>query len=194
MLKKETGEKFKEWFVVNAQKPKAAIVLYLVSFFDAFILPLPPDPFQSVLTLINPRRWARYAFFTVIWSVLGGLFGYFLGAVIFNYYGDLLTEVYNLDQRLVEVGNLFEDKAFLTIFIAALTPIPYQIFTVAGGVFSISVFPFIWASILGRSIRFFAVGYIMKIFGEKYGQQVFKYFNYILLAIGILVILKIFFL
>jgi len=101
-----------------------------------------------------------------------------------------LVSFYHLQDELVLVGNFFNENAFLSIFTAAFTPIPYKVFTIAAGLFNINLIIFILASVLGRGLRFFTVAFIMKIFGQKIGELAFKYFN---LGSAILAILIVFF-
>jgi len=82
----------------------------------------------------------------------------------------------------------FDNHAFTAIFLAAFTPIPYQIFTVAGGIFKINYFVFIFASMMGRGLRFFIVAFIMKFIGENFGKLILKYLNLILLIVGIVIL------
>ena len=84
---------------------------------------------------------------------------------------------------------LFSENAFWAIFLAAFTPIPYKLFTISAGFFGIYFLTFIVASILGRASRFFIVAYLVKRFGKKIGDVVFKYFNLFSLLFGLYVVL-----
>jgi membrane protein YqaA with SNARE-associated domain len=180
--------KIKKWVIENAKKPIAERILYFVSFVDSFISPMPPDPFLAVLTVINPKRWLRYAFYTMLFGVIGGLVGYVIGFALFEYVGEQLVALYNFQEGLQKMGEAFSNHAFLSILIAAFTPIPYQIFTVAAGLFRINLIVFIIASILGRGARFFIVALLMRFIGEHCAKLVLKYLNWILLLLGIVVL------
>jgi len=95
------------------------------------------------------------------------------------------------------VKELFDQNAFWAIFISGFTPIPYKIFTISAGFFSINLITFVIASVISRFLRFFVVGYIMKMFGEEMSKFVFKYFNIITLifavgAIALVVAIKVY--
>ena len=107
---------------------------------------------------------------------------------VFNFVGTLLVKTYHLETELEHVSALFQQNAFWAIFTAAFTPIPYKIFTIAGGLFRIDFLIFVIASILGRGMRFFAVAYLMKLFGGAVGRLAFKYFNLLTLVVGIVII------
>ncbi len=191
-MKKLKPSYIKKWIVENSKKPIAEVFLYFVSFVDSFISPMPPDPFLALLTIINPKKWIRYAFFTTVLGVLGGLIGYLIGFAMFETIGERLIEIYDMHEVVQRVGDSFSNHAFITIFIAAFTPIPYQIATVTAGLFQINILTFIIASIIGRGIRFFIVGGVMYFVGDHFGKLVLKYLNWLLLAFGIVILLILF--
>lgn len=159
-----------------------------LSFAESSFFPIPPDFFIFPLVIRRPERWLKMALIVTISSVVGGMFGYLIGFVFFEFLGRPLIAFYHLENQIQVVGDLFEKNAFLAIFTAAFTPIPYKVFTIAGGLFQINLFSFILASILGRGGRFFAVSYASKFFGKKFGEVAIKYFNWITALIAFVVI------
>lgn len=193
-IKVTKSGKIRNWFTKNASKPIAEKILYLISFVDSFISPMPPDPFLAILTVLNPKKWFRYAVGTALFGVLGGLIGYIIGYVFFELIGEQLVALYNVETGLQSLGTALDENAFMSIFIAAFTPIPYQIFTVAAGLFKINIVVFVVASILGRLLRFTIVALIMHLVGEKFGKLILKYLNYVLLVMGLALVVYILFL
>jgi membrane protein YqaA with SNARE-associated domain len=185
---KSRNEKIRDWFYENADSRLSHIVLSVVAFTDGFISPLPPDPFLGLMAALKPARWVYFTLLTLFWSVLGGVAGYLIGFALYETIGEYLISIYNSELSLQNISEVFQDNTFIAIFIAALTPIPYQIFTVLGGVFKINFISFLLASITGRGIRYFAVAIIMKIAGEKFGNQILKYLNWLLLIGGLVII------
>jgi membrane protein YqaA with SNARE-associated domain len=185
---KTIGDKIKLWFNKHADSRASHIALMVIAFTDGFISPLPPDPFLALMVVLKPARWLYFTLLTLTLSVAGGVFGYFIGYALFESVGEHLMNLYNINQSLQQLGEVFNDRAFLAIFIAALTPIPYQIFTVAGGVFKINLITFIVASIIGRAIRYFALSALMVFVGHKFGKLIFKYLNWLLLIGGVVVL------
>lgn len=180
----------RDWAIKNAGGVNAKRWLALFSFTEASFFPIPPDIFLiAILTSKQTRRWAYYSFLTSLWSVIGGAFGYIIGFLLFDTIGGLIITTYNLEQYIEVVRDMFAQNAFWAIFIAGFTPIPYKIFTISAGFFEINFFIFIIASIISRSLRFFALGYIMKVFGENFGKFIFKYFNIITLIFAIAIII-----
>lgn len=91
-------------------------------------------------------------------------------------------------QTFEAVRLRYDDNAFLAIFGAAFTPIPFKVFTVAAGVFSISLPTLIWASLLGRGMRFFFVATAVYFFGEQAKRLLEKYFEVITFALFVLML------
>jgi uncharacterized membrane protein YdjX (TVP38/TMEM64 family) len=85
------------------------------------------------------------------------------------------------------VTELFSQNVFWVMFMSAFTPIPYKVFTVAGGALNVALMPFIVASILGRGLRFFAETYIPFRFGETAGKHILKHFNHYTLGLAVLI-------
>jgi membrane protein YqaA with SNARE-associated domain len=182
-------ERLKKWIVIHAVGPFAKVWLAAVSFAEATFFPIPPDPFLVAILLGGGRKkWAYYSFITVIFSVLGGAFGYLIGLFFFDTIGQWLINVYNLQEGMIRVSGFYDRNAFWAIFISAFTPIPFKIFTITAGFFQINFLVFIISSFLGRALRFFLVGWLFNMFGESIAAALYKYFNAITLVIGIVIV------
>lgn len=182
------------WVTAHADGPYALWLLGLISFFESSILPLPPSAFMlGMVALGDRRKWMYLAAFTTLTSVAGGLFGYLIGAVLYDTLGQFIIEQYHLTEEITKLGILFSDRAFLANFVGAFTPIPYKAFTIASGFFSINLVVFLLASVFGRGLRFFVIAYLAKVFGEHVAHSVFRYVALTtLLAILIIVLVFIF--
>lgn len=177
-------ESLTAWSVRHAEGKNAKRWLFGMSFAESSFFPIPPDVLLAAILMTKERARAfYYASITTAGSVLGGLFGYAIGYFFFQTVGVWLVGTYHLEEQMVAVQKLFADNAFFAIFVAAFTPIPYKVFTIAGGLFGISIPTFIVASILGRGGRFFAVATVMKYFGGHIARVFYEYFNLISLAI-----------
>lgn len=192
MLKKY-AIKIKDWFEINALKPAADFWLFVISFTESSFFPIPPDPFLAIMAYVKENRWLYYGLFVTSASVLGGIFGYFIGFAFYEFVGQPIVDLYNVQNEFEYVKNLFAENTFWTIFTAAFTPIPYKIFTIAAGVAHVNILTFIIASIFGRGIRFILVAFIMKKYGQKMFDVFFKYFNIITITIVVMIIIYILF-
>ena len=185
------------WVTRHAEGRNAKLWLFGMSFAESSFFPVPPDVLLAAILMTKERARAfYYASITTLGSVLGGLFGYAIGYFFFQTVGVWLVNTYHLETEMITVQKLFADNAFFAIFVAAFTPIPYKVFTIAGGLFGISIPTFIIASILGRGGRFFAVAIVMKYFGGHIARVFYEYFNILsfIFAIILGVILYAFFL
>lgn len=180
-----------DWVLSLAHHRHATAALFLLSFAESSFFPVPPDVLQIALTLERRNRAWYYAGVSTVASVLGGVFGWFIGAALWTVVGDFFfRHVPGVTPQNFElVHGKFEDNAFLTIFTAAFTPIPYKVFTIAAGVFEISLWTLVVGSIVGRGARFFAVAAMLFVFGPSIKQFLERYFNLLTLAFTAILII-----
>ncbi len=177
-------------YVINlAKKENVLRYLYGLSFIESFIFPIPPDVLLAPIALTRKYNWIRLAFFTTIYSVLGGIIGYIIGSYLFEVqlFNNIISE-----EKFIQAKNLFNEHGFLIIFIAGFTPIPYKAFTITAGYMSIAFIPFLAASFVGRGFRFFLVSAIFYLFGLDRANKLRNYFEYIGYVATILLIIYIF--
>lgn len=180
--------KLKNWVLGWKNSPYAGWSLFLVAFIESSVFPVPPDVLLIAILALQSRRWKHFASIALAGSLLGGIAGYFIGFGAFNLFGKKIVEFYHLQSAMEAIGLRYHQNAFLTVFTAAFTPIPYKLITISAGVFKIDFWTFILASIIGRGGRFFGVAFIMKLFGPKVEKVLEKYFNLLsLLFLGFLI-------
>jgi len=184
-------EKTQDWVDNKSQGRKAKIWLLICSFTEASFFVVPPDIFLLAILINNSVRWLYYSLITTMASVAGGLLGYLIGFFFFNLVGEFIINTYHLQSQMLVVSQMFSQNAFWTIFISAFTPIPFKVFTISAGFFKINIITFLMASIIGRGLRFFVVGYIVKVFGKQMAKNVFKYFNWVLLGLVVILVLAV---
>ena len=189
----QTRDKIRDWAVRHAKGAHARFWLATFSFAEASFFPVPPEFLLIAILLTNSAQWFRYCLIATLFSVAGGVFGYVIGIFFFAVIGEPLVAFYHLEGSMLYVGNLFSNNAFVTIFLAAFTPIPFKVFTIAAGLFHINFFVFIFACVLGRGTRFFATGYLLHRFGRQISAFLYKYFNIFSLIAALFIIAIIFF-
>lgn len=166
----------------------ADFFLAIISFLEATIFPIPPGVFLiAIIVSKKMKRWLYYGIVVTIFSVLGGVFGYLIGSIFFDTLGVKIIEFYHLENSLIHISNSFNGHSFWTIFVAAFTPLPYKLFTIASGFFKIDIYTFIIASIIGRGIRFITMAYLTHLLGEKIAKRITNYLGTITI-IGLIVI------
>lgn len=147
--------------------PHAPWYLGGLSFAESSFFPIPPDVLLAPMCLARPPAWWRLALLTTLASVLGGLFGYLLGALFF----DLLTpwiERMGYAPAMQQARAWFAEWGFWAVFLAGFSPIPYKAFTLTAGALGMPLLPFVLASLCGRGGRFFLVAWLMARFGAAF--------------------------
>ncbi len=138
--------------------------LYVISFLESFIFPLPTDIFLIPVVLLQRTRWISIATLTTLTSVLGGIVGYLIG-VFFSEVALFLVP--SLEHSALSHSRSGSDIFYLTL-IGTLTPVPYKLFSVGGGLLGILFTPFLLATILGRAIRYYALSLLTVLCGDIY--------------------------
>lgn len=182
-------QKLKGWTLKWAHSRHMAAALFFIAFIEASFFPIPPDILMVAILLINSERWRFYAGLTSAGSVLGAVFGYIIGWGFYQIIGYRIVEIYNLQKTVNLIGEKFSEHVFLTVFTAAFTPIPFKLITISAGLFKVSLWKMILAAIIGRSMRYFLVAYMVRLFGKKMKDLVIKYFNILSLLFVVLIIL-----
>lgn len=187
-----------DWVLSWAETRWGPAALAALAFTESVIFPVPPDPLLMALALGKPKHSYRFALIATASSVAGGVCGYALGYWMWHLVsGWFFAYVPGFSpENFAYVQGKYDENAFLAIFAAAFTPIPYKVFTIASGVFETGLGVLLAASVLGRGLRFFAVAALMNKLGPKAKEFIDRYFNwltllfFLLLALGFLFIRK----
>ncbi|MFZ5585518.1 MAG: YqaA family protein [Thermodesulfobacteriota bacterium] len=172
------------WTTDFAQTPYGAWALFAIAFAESSFFPIPPDLLLMALAAVDPERSLWYATVTTVGSVLGGMFGYFVGIKGGR---PFLLRLFKHDKvRVVE--DYYHRYDVWAVGIAGLTPIPYKVFTIAAGVFAINFPRFVAASLASRGLRFFAEGFLFWLFGPEIQAFVKSYFEVITISFAVLLV------
>lgn len=188
--------KLYDWVLHWAETPYGPLALFLLALAESSFFPIPPDPLLIALCLGAITKSWRFAFYTSIASVIGGIIGYLIGYGIWESVDSFFFKyIPGFTESLFQkVMVNYQNHGFWYVFAAGFTPIPYKVFTIASGVFKLNFVLFLLASTVSRSLRFFAVAALFRKFGPEIKGFVDKYFNllatlfFILLLGGFLVI------
>lgn len=180
--------RMKAWTEGAAQRPGATWTLFAIAFAESSFFPIPPDVLLIALAMLVPKKAFWNALVCSFGSVLGGVFGYFIGYEFFELIGQPIINFYGVQAQYDSVQILFQENAFVSIAVAGFTPIPYKVFTIAGGAFRIDFWTFVLASALSRPARFFLVAGLFYWFGPKIKPIIDKYFEWLTLAFMVLLI------
>jgi membrane protein YqaA with SNARE-associated domain len=187
-------QKLVRWTESFAKHRHREFYLFAVAFAESSFFLIPPDVLIIAMLSHGLKvSWVRIASISTVGSVLGGLFGYFIGAFLYVYIGEPLVKFYGVEAQLAYVGTQFNQHAFLSILVAAFTPIPYKVFTIGAGLFSLNLITFVSASIVGRGARFFLVAFATHRYGVKAKEFILEKADKVLLVVGIVIFVAIYF-
>ena len=177
-----------EWMMRFAHTPHAERALFGISFAEASFFPIPPDPLLMVMGAAQPKRAIRYAAVTTVASVLGALLGFAIGMFLMDTLGEWLLGIYDPDRHIWgKIETWFGEYGLYALLIAALTPIPFKVFTIATGAMAasgqdIGIVAFVVASFVGRGARFFLEGILLRLYGKPIVAWMEKWFDWIAIA------------
>jgi len=167
--------------------------LALVSFIESSFFPIPPDVMVIPMIISKKSDYIKIFLVVTIFSVLGGILGYFIGAFFFDI-GMQIMSIYGYEDKLINLkNNLINSEGFYAwlgiLFLAGFTPLPYKVFTIASGLIGFNILIFILISLISRGLRFFVVSYLSYKFGELFTQFMNKHGSKWFTIIGILIVL-----
>ena len=152
--------------------------LAVVSFIESSFFPIPPDVMIVPMVMARKERFVRIFLNATIFSVLGGIFGYFIG-FIFSDLAMSVVEFYSYEEKVnILISRLSEGSGLyiwlITLFLAGFTPLPFKVFTITSGVISFNLPVFFFICLFTRGLRFFIVSYLTNLFGKKFGEFIEK--------------------
>jgi membrane protein YqaA with SNARE-associated domain len=156
-----------DWCVAAASKPTAAWTLGAVSFAESSFFPIPPDAMLIPMGLARPDRAFAYAALCTWTSVVGGVVGYLIGAVLYDSVGQWVIQLYGYGDKVEAFREAYADWGAWVILIKGLTPIPYKLVTITSGFAGYNIFLFVLLSIITRGMRFYLVAFLL----YRYGPQ-----------------------
>ncbi len=149
----------------------AVVWLSFVSFIEAIFFPIPPDVMLIPMSMSKPQMATRYALYTAVTSMLGGIVGYGIGYFAFDWVKDLITS-WGYQAHFDNAMSWFEKWGVAVVFLAGFSPIPYKVFTICAGVMQMAFFPFAITSFISRFARFYLVAKLSAWGGEKYAEKI----------------------
>ena len=167
--------------------------LGVVSFVESSFFPIPPDVMIIPMVIAKKKSYLKIFLIASIFSVLGGIFGYMLGAVFLDIAMNII-EFYGYEKKIINLkNNLSQGEGFLTwlsiLFLAGFTPLPYKAFTIASGLIGFNILIFIIVSLISRSLRFFLISYLSYKFGDLFTEFMNKHGSKWFTILGLLIVL-----
>ena len=171
-----------------AQSPHAEAALAVVSFAESSFFPIPPDVLLAPMALAHPQRAWRFALIATLASVVGGMLGYAIGALLYDTLGQRLIALYGYGAKMDALRATYAQWGWLVILVKGATPIPYKLITITSGLLGYSFPLFVALSVVTRGARFFMVAGALHWFGEPLRNAMERNFAAVLGAFAALVI------
>ena len=167
--------------------------LAIVSFIESSFFPIPPDVMVIPMVISKKNDFIKIFLITTIFSVLGGMLGYLIGAFFFEF-GAHIMSFYGYEDKLSKIKeNLVNSDGFYAwlgvLFLAGFTPLPYKVFTIASGLIGFNFLIFVLISLISRGLRFFIVSYLSHKFGDLFNEYMDKHGSKWFTIIGILIVI-----
>ncbi len=184
------------WTVSWADHPGGTWALFIIAFLESSFFPIPPDILLLALCFGAREKWLKYAAVCTLGSVLGGIAGWGIGYGLRDTVAIPLLNMFDASGHTQgKIQGWYDEYGFLGILVAAVTPIPYKVFTIFSGMMNYSLPLLIGASVIGRGFRFFLVAGLIRIFGLRVRPFIEKHLEWCfvigtLLLIGGIVVLK----
>ena len=164
-----------------------------ISFIESSFFPIPPDIMIAPMVIAKKKDFLKIFIIATIFSVLGGIFGYVIGAYFFDFAMHII-EFYNYENKVIDIKDALSHGdgfyAWLAIlFLAGFTPLPYKVFTIASGLISFNLITFILISLISRGLRFYIVSYLSSKFGDTFTNYVNKYGQRWFSIIGVIIVI-----
>ena len=168
-------------------------ILAIEAFIESSFFPIPPDVMIIPMVIAKKNDFIKIFLITTIFSVLGGILGYFIGAFFFDI-GMQIMGFYGYEDKVINLkNNLIKTEGFYAwlgiLFLAGFTPLPYKVFTIASGLIGFNILIFVLISLISRGMRFFLVSFLSYKFGDLFTQFMNKHGSKWFTIIGILIVI-----
>ena len=177
-----------EWTLSLAAGKHALWALAVVAFVESSFFPIPPDVLMIPMIIATPHRAFRIALVAMVASVLGGAFGYAIGAFAFEQVGQPILASLGKTAQIDEFNTRFNDYGVWAVLVAGLTPFPYKVITIMSGWTGLSFWVFMVTSLVARGGRFFLVAALLWKFGAPIRVFIEKWLGPLMIAFCVLLI------
>ncbi|HIP23062.1 MAG TPA: DedA family protein [Rhodobacteraceae bacterium] len=153
------------WTMRLGESRYALVALAVIAFVESSVFPIPPDVLLIPMIIALPRRAFLIAFVATVSSVLGGMFGYYIGAVLFDSIGQPLLDFYGKAAQFDQFKDTYNEYGAWAVLVAGVTPFPFKVITILSGSTGLDFGVFVLSSVLARAARFFVIAALLWKFG-----------------------------
>ena len=162
--------------------------LGLVSFIESSFFPIPPDVMLIPMVLMNPSRAWFFALIATVFSVLGGVFGYIIGAFAYEQFAQPILYTLGKEAEMANFSQKYNEIGLWAVITAGVSPIPFKVITIMSGATNLNFVVFVCASLVSRGIRFFIVAGLLNFYGHEIKNFIERYLNWVFMLFVILLI------
>jgi membrane protein YqaA with SNARE-associated domain len=171
-----------------ADHPQAIYFLAVVSFIEASFFPIPPDVMLIPMVLMNPSRAWFFALIATVFSVLGGVFGYIIGAFAYEQFAQPILYTLGKEAEMANFSQKYNEIGLWAVITAGVSPIPFKVITIMSGATNLNFVVFLGASLVSRGIRFFIVAGLLNFYGHEIKVFIERYLNWVFMLFVILLL------
>lgn len=176
-----------DWMGEKVRSPYANWWLASLFFIEAFFF-IPVDPLLILFCIENRKRSLSYATIATLSSVAGGVFGYSIGALMWESVGIKLVNWVISEQTFLNAVGKYKLYQNWAVLIAGFTPLPYKAVTLSAGFCKLPLLPFISFSLIARGARFFLISALIYRWGAHMKHFIDRYFSQLVLLFTVLVV------
>lgn len=177
-----------DWVISLAASPYAVWALAAVSFTESSFFPVPPDVLLLPMALSRPDRALFYAGVCTVSSVIGGLAGYAIGALLYDSLGQWLIAAYGYGDNVEAFRQAYAQYGEWIILIKGVTPIPYKLVTITSGFAGYDIVWFTVLSLITRGLRFYVLAGLLHRYGNPIRRIVEQHFGLVLGVLAVFVV------
>jgi len=180
-----------EWSLQECEKPYSFWFVTIFAFFESIFIPIPTDPLLVAKATAAPKKALNLALWVTAFSVAGGAAGYFIGEQVWTTISPYVYQYAISEEIFMVIRQRFSESVFLFVVLGAFTLLPFKVFALTAGSMGLPFLPFILGCIVGRGLRFMALGALVFFFGPQIKDFIDKRLEVIFIILGVAVALLI---
>jgi len=157
------------WTLSRARSRHAVRALGIVSFVESSVFPIPADVLFVPMCAARPEKAMSYAFLATVTSVLGGVFGWFLGFYAFDLIARPLLEFYGKFDAFEVLRAEVRSDIWIILLLLVTSGLahlpPMKVVTILSGVVGFNLWLFVLSAIVARGARFYGLGWLLQRYG-----------------------------
>lgn len=161
----------------------------IASFLESTIVPIPLEAVLIPLMQAKREKLWLIALMATLGCIVGALFGYAIGYFLFDAVGQDVISWFGSEQQFEQVKQNMQAQGFWFVLTLGIVPVPFQIAMLAAGATKYSIWLFLLATIIARSLRYFGLALIVKVFGNSAERFIRRYKTKAMIVITLVAVL-----